>query len=132
MSEAYWRRVHPAAAASLPARPAAAAPAAHDRGHDAAEPKRGGHATALPKQAAPATTGPRNDIEAARHLFEKKDRDNTGYLEVPQLLSIAEELWRTGHPRDPLLSSESIDVSRPRALPRGIVCGRDRVGWGKW
>ncbi len=114
MSEAYWRRVHHAAAAGgLPARsgPATAAPAAHERGHDAGEPKRG--AAALPKQAAPAVTGPRLDAEAALRVFEKKDRDNTGYLDIPQLLSVAEELWRTSHPRDPLLSSESIDVGCP-------------------
>ncbi len=77
---------------------------------------------ALAKPAAPALTGPRHTLEAARQLFEKKDRDHTGYLEVPQLLSVAEELWRTSHPRDPLLSSDSIDVSAPR--------GGGRKGWG--
>jgi hypothetical protein len=108
MSEAYWLRTHPVAGGP-PAR-AAAARTAQNRGHEAGEPKLVAHATALQKQAISTTTGPRHNPEAARQLFEKKDRDNTGYLEIPQLLSVAEELWRTSHPRDPLLSSDSIDV----------------------
>ena len=97
MAEMYWKKTHPAkteaAAVSSESKPAA-------RGQD-----HGGHG---------ARGGQfRYDAEVARRVFESRDRERSGYLEIPPLLKIAEEIWGQLEPDAPMLSPEGKQVLQP-------------------
>ena len=56
------------------------------------------------------------DVEAARRLFDGRDRHRAGQLEIPLLLKLAEEIWASLQPNGPRLSQQSKEVRRVRPL----------------
>jgi hypothetical protein len=118
MAEMYWKKTHPAKAEAPPA------PSAN--GHHAARGEdRGGH----------GGHGARGggqfhfDGDVARRVFESRDRERSGYLEIPQLLKIAEEIWAQLEPDAPVLGQESKQVRPPSLLPRRAGGARGGLNW---
>ena len=58
-----------------------------------------------------------HDAHAARRAFDAHDHGRSGYLGVNELLRVAEEVFRAGHPHEPALSSERKEVRRPGPNP---------------
>ena len=50
------------------------------------------------------------DMDVCRQVFDAYDRDGSGYLEIPELTKLAEELWIKSHPNSPKLSRASKEV----------------------
>ncbi len=46
------------------------------------------------------------DLEVCRRIFQAYDRDRSGYLEISELASLAQELWAKFHPECPQLSQD--------------------------
>ncbi len=129
MAEMYWKKTHPSKAEAAGAAGAAAAAAGGDSHHAARAEDRGGHG---------ARGGGQFHFDAgvARRVFESWDRELSGYLEIPQLLKVAEEIWGQLEPDAPQLGQESKQV-RPDLDTPGWCdtwrAGRVEVerGWGR-
>ena len=51
------------------------------------------------------------DPQAARRIFDAHDRGRTGFLGPAELLRVAEEVWREGHPAQSVMSGEGREVT---------------------
>ena len=51
-----------------------------------------------------------HDALLARRLFDKRDPDKVGFVEISQLLSLAEEIWGAEHPDKPLIGRKYLKV----------------------
>ena len=56
------------------------------------------------------------DMDVCRRVFDAYDRDGSGYLEIPELSKLAEELWAKFHPEKPQLSHASKQVPSHRLM----------------
>ena len=54
--------------------------------------------------------GHHHDVDAARRVFDAHDHGRSGHLGVTELVVVAEEVWRAGHPTQPILNSEGREV----------------------
>jgi hypothetical protein len=62
------------------------------------------------------------DVDAARRLFDGRDRQRAGQLEIPLLLKLAEEIWASQQPHEQRLSQESKEVRTPRFIVSAVFC----------
>ena len=69
------------------------------------------HAKPREEPHADGGSGFKFDPSVCRRVFDAYDRDGSGFLEIPELSKLAEELWAKFHPEKPKLSRESKDVS---------------------
>ena len=122
MAEMYWKKTHPAKAEAPPAPSADShhAARAEDRGGHGGHGGHNGH----------GGHGARGggqfhfDGDVARRVFESRDRERSGYLEIPQLLKIAEEIWAQLEPDAPVLGQESKQVRPSPSLLDAARAGR--------
>jgi hypothetical protein len=113
MAEMYWKKTHPAKTEAA-AVSSDSHPAARGQGHGSHGARRGQF---------------HYDAELARHVFESRDRERSGYLEIQPLLKIAEEIWGKLEPDAPMLSPEGKKVLQPD-LDADLNCGTWRNFWG--